>query len=85
MRIPERNSPEDTKVNEEGGGVASDAGAMIPLQPVGKVMVMQAVLLQPMEVHRYPAAAPGGPHVGAGRCALRAAAAHGEPAMEQGP
>ena len=52
MRICERNNSADTKVSEEGGGGgAPGTGAEIPLQPVGKTMVRQAVPLQPMEVH----------------------------------
>ncbi|GAB0205093.1 epimerase family protein SDR39U1 [Grus japonensis] len=44
-----RNSA-DTKVSAEGGGGgAPGAGAEIPLQPVVKTMVKQAVPLQPME------------------------------------
>ncbi|PKU44784.1 hypothetical protein llap_4925 [Limosa lapponica baueri] len=43
---------EEEKVSEEGGGGdASDTRAKIPLQPVVKIMVMQAVPLQPMEVN----------------------------------
>ena len=46
------NSPADTKVREEGGGGgAPGARAEIPLQPVVKTMVRQAVPLQPTEVH----------------------------------
>ena len=52
VRRCERNNSADTKVSEEGGGGgAPGAGAEIPLQPVGKTMVRQAVPLQPMEVH----------------------------------
>ena len=52
LRRCERNNSADTKVSEEGGGGgAPGAGAEIPLQPVGKTMVRQAVPLQPMEVH----------------------------------
>ena len=52
MRICERNNSADTKVSEEGGGGgAPGARAEIPLQPMGKTMVRQAVPLQPMEVH----------------------------------
>ena len=52
MRICERNNPADPQVSEEGGGGgAPGAGAEIPLQPVVKTMVRQAVPLQPMEVH----------------------------------
>ncbi|GAB0204015.1 AN1-type zinc finger protein 5-like [Grus japonensis] len=41
----------DTKVSEEGGGGGvPGAGAEIPLQPVEKTMVRQAVPMQPMEV-----------------------------------
>jgi len=41
-----------TKVSEEGGGGgAPGATAEIPLQPVEKTMVSQAVHLQPMEAH----------------------------------
>ncbi|GAB0182719.1 hypothetical protein GRJ2_000737200 [Grus japonensis] len=40
----------DTKVSAEGGaGGAPGTGAEIPLQPVVKAMVRQAVPLQPME------------------------------------
>ena len=52
VRRCERNNSADTKVSEEGGGGgAPGAGAEIPLQPVVKTMVRQAVPLQPMEVH----------------------------------
>ena len=52
MRRCERNNSADTQVSEEGGGGgAPGAGAEIPLQPVVKTMVRQAVPLQPMEVH----------------------------------
>jgi len=53
VRLCERNNSADTKVNEEGGrGGAQDARAeTFPLQPMEKTMVMQAVPLQPMEVH----------------------------------
>ena len=47
-----RNNSADTKVSEEGGGgAAPGARAEIPLQPVGKTMVRQAVPRQPMDVH----------------------------------
>ncbi|PKU39468.1 protein pxr1-like [Limosa lapponica baueri] len=50
VRICERNSPADTKDSEEGaGGGAPGVRAEIPLQPVVKTMVRQAVPLQPME------------------------------------
>ena len=48
MRICEKNNHADTKVSEGAGG---GAGAEIPLQPMGKTTVRQAVPLQPMEVH----------------------------------
>ncbi|KAK4810824.1 hypothetical protein QYF61_008796 [Mycteria americana] len=52
VRICERNNSADTKVSEEGGGGGGPgARAEIPLQPVEKTMVRQAVPLQPMEVH----------------------------------
>ena len=52
VRRCERNNSADTKVSEEGGGGgAPGAGAEIPLQPVVKTMVRQAVPLQPMEVN----------------------------------
>ena len=52
VRICERNKSADTKVSEEGGGGgAPGVGAQIPLQPMEKTMVRQAVSLQPMEVH----------------------------------
>jgi len=52
VRTCERNNSADTEVGEEGGrGDVPDAGAGIPLQPLMKTMVRQAVPLQPMEVH----------------------------------
>jgi len=50
MRICERSSPADAKVSEGEGGGAPGARAAIPLQPVMKTTVRQAVPLQPMEV-----------------------------------
>ena len=48
MRKCERNNSADTKVSEEGGGGgAPGARAEIPLQPMGKTMVRQAVPLHP--------------------------------------
>ncbi|GAB0209120.1 hypothetical protein GRJ2_003377700 [Grus japonensis] len=48
----ERNNSADTKVSDEGGGGgALGAGAEIPLQPMVKAMVRQAIPLQPMEVN----------------------------------
>ena len=45
-----RNIPVSTRVSERGrGGGAPGTGAEIPLQPVVKTMVSQAVPLQPME------------------------------------
>ncbi|GAB0187378.1 hypothetical protein GRJ2_001203100 [Grus japonensis] len=50
VRIQERNNSADTKVSADGGGGgAPGAGAEIPLQPLEKTMVRQAVPLQPME------------------------------------
>ena len=52
MRTCKRNNSVETKVSEEGGrGGAPDTRAEIPLQPVVKTMVRQAVPLQPREVH----------------------------------
>ncbi|GAB0183115.1 epimerase family protein SDR39U1 [Grus japonensis] len=52
VRRCERNNSADTKVSEEGGGEgAPGAGAEIPLQPVEKTVVRQAVPLQHMEVN----------------------------------
>jgi len=52
MRLCKRNNSADTKGSVEGGGGgAPGAGAEIPLQPVMKTMVRQAVPLQPMEAH----------------------------------
>jgi len=54
VRRCERNNSADTKVSEEGrgGGGAQNVGAeTLPLQPMMKTMVRQAVPLQPMEVH----------------------------------
>ena len=44
-----RNSPTDIQVSEGRGGDAPGAKAEIPLQPMEKTMVRQAVPLQPME------------------------------------
>ncbi|GAB0193217.1 epimerase family protein SDR39U1 [Grus japonensis] len=72
VRMCERNNSADTKVSTEGGaGGAPGAGAEIPLQPVEKTMVRQAVPLQPMEDDggaEIPPAARGGPHARAGGC-----------------
>ncbi|GAB0206066.1 hypothetical protein GRJ2_003072200 [Grus japonensis] len=52
MRRCERNNSADTKVSAEGGGRgAPSTREEIPLQPLEKTMVRQAVLLQPKEVH----------------------------------
>ena len=52
VRTHKRNAPADTKVSEEGeGGVAPGTRAEVPLQPMVKATVRQAVPLQPMEVH----------------------------------
>jgi len=57
VRLCERNNSADTKVSEEGeGGDAPGTGTEIPLQPMEKTIVRQAVPLQPMEVH-------GGAHI----------------------
>ncbi|GAB0182854.1 acid sphingomyelinase-like phosphodiesterase 3b [Grus japonensis] len=68
----ERNNSADTKVSEGGGGGgAPGARAEIPLQPVEKTMVRQAVPLQPMEDNdgtEIPPAAHGRPHTRAGGC-----------------
>ncbi|GAB0187542.1 epimerase family protein SDR39U1 [Grus japonensis] len=51
LRICERNNSADTKVSAEGGGGgAPGTRTKIPLQPMEKTMVRQAVPLQPMEV-----------------------------------
>ncbi|KAK4815368.1 hypothetical protein QYF61_001356 [Mycteria americana] len=52
LRICWINNSADTKVSEEGGGGgAPGTRAEIPLQPMVKTMVRQAVPLQPMEVN----------------------------------
>ena len=52
MRICERKKSADSKVSAEGGGRgAPGAGAEVPLQPMEKTMVSQAVSLQSMEAH----------------------------------
>ncbi|GAB0193692.1 zinc finger and BTB domain-containing protein 5 [Grus japonensis] len=51
-----------------------------------KTMMKQVVPLQPMKDHigaDLHTAAHGGPYTTAGRCALKEAAAHGEPTQEQ--
>ncbi|PKU41474.1 ubx domain-containing protein 4 [Limosa lapponica baueri] len=49
VRICKKNNSSDIKVSEGGG--APDVGAEIPLRPVVKIVLRQAVLLQPMEVN----------------------------------
>ncbi|PKU43609.1 suppression of tumorigenicity 5 protein isoform x4 [Limosa lapponica baueri] len=72
VRICERNNPADTKVSEEGGqGDAPGVRAEIPLQPVVKTMVRQAVPMQPMVPpwwSIYPPAVCGAPRTRAGGC-----------------
>jgi len=52
VRICDRNNSADTKVSEAGGeGDAPGAEAEIPLQPLEKTMVRQAVPLQPMDIY----------------------------------
>ena len=52
VRICKRNNSADTEISEEGGGGgAPGTGAELPLQPMMKTMVRQAVPLQPMEVN----------------------------------
>lgn len=73
VRICERSSSADTKVSEEvGGGGAPGTGTDIPLQAVVKIIMRQAVLLQPMEVHGRADIHHrvfGGPSARAGGCA----------------
>jgi len=49
LRICKRNNSADSKVSEGGGG-APGAGTEIPLLPIQKTMLRQAVTLQSMEV-----------------------------------
>jgi len=52
VRKCERNNSADTQVSKEGGGGGGPgARAEIPLQPVMKTMLRQAVPLQAMKVH----------------------------------
>jgi len=52
VTLYERNHSADTKLSAEGkGGGAPGTAAEVPLQPVEKTVVRQAVSLQPMEVH----------------------------------
>ncbi|GAB0178094.1 epimerase family protein SDR39U1 [Grus japonensis] len=70
VRIRERNNSADTKVSADGGGGgAPGAGAEIPLQPLEKTMVRQAVPLQLMgadggtDIHLQPMEDPTPEHV----------------------
>jgi len=60
----------------------------IPLQPIEKTMVKQAVFLQPLEDHIradfYPATR-AGCHTRASGCTLKEAAAHRHSMLEQAP
>jgi len=84
-----RNSLADNTVSEEEGeGGAPVAGEEVLLWPVERIMVKQAVLLQPMVYHGEAdlhAAAHEGDHSGAGGSALKEAVARGEPLLEQIP
>ena len=52
MTKRERNNSAETKVGREGRGRGTPgAGAEIPLQPMVKTMLRQAVVLQPMRLH----------------------------------
>jgi len=51
VRLYERNIPADAKVSKEGGGGGAPGASTGALQPMKKIMVKQAVPLQPMEVH----------------------------------
>ena len=58
------------------------------MQPVEKTMEKQVVPLQHMKNHTgadIHTAAHGGPYAGAGGYALKEAAAHGDPTLEQAP
>jgi len=82
----ERKSPADTKLTEqrEGGG-ATGTGARITQHLLVKIIV---VSLQPMEDHGgadIHTVDCGGPYSRAGEYTLKAAAAHGEPKLEQVP
>lgn len=75
VRICERKSSADTKINEEGGaGGVSGSEAEIHMQLVLKIMVRKVVPLQPMEVtggvgiHLQPV---GDPLTGADGCTQR--------------
>lgn len=59
---------------EAAAGCAPGTQAEIPLQSVVKTVVKQIVHLQPMEDHD-----------GAGKHALKEAAAYGDPTLEQAP
>ncbi|GAB0184744.1 hypothetical protein GRJ2_000939700 [Grus japonensis] len=88
VRRCERNNSADTKVSAEGGGGrAPGTGAEIPLQPVEKTMVRQAVPLQPMkddgraDIHLQPVEDPTLEQVDAQRRLWP----HGKPTLEQAP
>ncbi|PKU39423.1 protein pxr1-like [Limosa lapponica baueri] len=75
VRVCERNNSADTKVSEgEGGGVPAPVAEISPKSLV-KIVVRQAVPLQPMEVHGRAdillQPMEKGPHTGAGGCAQR--------------
>lgn len=80
MRKWERNS---SAVSEDGGGGgAPDMRTEVPLQPMERTMLDQAVPLQLMLYYvreDINTAAIGGPHTTAGGYGLKESAAHGEP------
>jgi len=83
-----RNSPADTEVRGEGGrGGAPGSGAELPLQLLegghGDADCSPAAHGEDHAGADIHTAACGGHHTRAGGCALKEAAAHGEPALEQ--
>ena len=81
----ERNNSADTKGREGGGGGAPGARAEIPLQPVGKTMVRQAVPLQPMEVQGGADMPKGGCDPVGSPCWSRLLAGPADPWRERSP
>lgn len=85
MRKCQRNRMASTQIRAEGGQEIFMHRTEVPLHPVERPIVEQAVSMQPSDttVTRSPRAAHGGAHASADGCGLKGASAHEVPTQEQ--